>query len=111
MYKRQIQKGDVLIAISSQRIFKEVLDTVKVANDHELITVAFTDSYTNVLASECEYTLAAPVGGLAIDCSHVASLAMLNVLINRIAVSMPDRVIQNLERENNKCKDKDLFYI
>lgn len=104
-------EGDVLIAISSQRIFKEVLTATEIAKDHGMITIAITDSHTNPLACSCQYVLTAPVRGLVLDCTQAATLALINIIINLIAADIPETVARNLEAEANKCDKKDLFCI
>lgn len=106
-----IQHGDVLIAISTQRIVKEVLACVELAKRTGITTVAFTDNCTNPLASAADYTLLAPVRGVALDCTHVATIALVNILCNIIAAEIPDVVEANLQHESNKCTNKELFVL
>ena len=102
---------DVLIAISSQRIFKEVVACAELARKNGLVTIAITDNYTNPLGCICQYVLAASVRGVVLDCTQVASLALVNIIVNLIAVDIPDVVAENLEQEAAKCDRKDLFCV
>lgn len=104
-------EGDVLIAISSQRIFKEVVACAELARKNGLVTIAITDNYTNPLGCICQYVLAASVRGVVLDCTQVASLALVNIIVNLIAVDIPDVVAENLEQEAAKCDRKDLFCV
>lgn len=106
-----MQEGDVLIAISNQRVFKEVVHAVDSAKKCNLTTIAITDNYTNPLACNCDHVLVAPVKGVALDCTHVATLALVNVVVNRIAERDPELVKQNLKAEADKCSKKELFCI
>lgn len=106
-----IQPGDVLIAISTQRIVKEVTACVELAKASGVITVAFTDTCTNPLANAADYILLAPVKGLAIDCTHVATVALVNILCNIIAADMPEIIEANLHDESIKCSNKELFVL
>lgn len=106
-----IKEGDVLIAVSSQRISAEVVECVKLAKKQGLITVAVTDSSTNPLAGNSDYVLIAPVKGVALDCTYVAMLALVDMVANLVASEMADQVEKNLREEAEKCSKKDLFCV
>jgi DNA-binding MurR/RpiR family transcriptional regulator len=104
-----IGEGDVLIAISSQRILKEVLHAAVFAKEKGAVTIAVTDNSANPLAYACDYVLLAPVKGVAIDYTHTATLAMVNLIVNCIAARTPELVAENLEKDDQKWGGKDLF--
>lgn len=106
-----MQPGDVLIAISSQRVFKEIVDSVETAKAHGLTTIAITDNYTNPLACLSDNVFIAPVKGYALDCTHAATLVLVNVIANIVAAKNPEKVARILKEEANKCNSKELFCI
>lgn len=104
-----IGKGDVLIAISSQRIVKEVLHAVVYAKEKGAVTIAITDNSANPLACACDRVLLAPVKGVAVDYTHVATLAMVDLIINSMAARTPELVEDFLEKNAQKWNNRDLF--
>ncbi|MBQ0005451.1 MAG: MurR/RpiR family transcriptional regulator [Clostridiales bacterium] len=105
-----VKPGDMVIAISSQRILKEIMESVEYANDNGVVTVAITDNYTNPLASKADYVLVAPVKGKVFDYTQTASLALVDILCNFIAGETQDIVRENL-RESRVTKTDDLFCV
>lgn len=105
-----IRKDDVLIAISSQRILKEIMESVDFANDNGIITVTITDNITNPLANKADYVLVAPVKGKVFDYTHTATLALVDILCNMIANEMKGAVRETL-REPLLPNSEKLFCI
>lgn len=106
-----MKPGDLLIAVSTQRIFREVLDCVLLAQKEGMNTVAITDNFTNPLASAAEYVLVAPVKGYAIDCTHVATLTMVNMVANLAAAEMAEQLEETFRVDSEKGIHKDLFCV
>lgn len=104
-----IGHGDVLLAFSSQRVLKEVRDAALLAKSRGAAVVAITDNAANPLACASDYVLLAPVTGVSVDYTHVATLAMVNLIINSLAQRNPGAVQDALEREFENCGTKDLF--
>lgn len=104
-----IGKGDVLLAFSSQRILKEVRDAALLAKARGAVVVAITDNAANPLACVSDHVLLVPVTGLSVDYSHVATLAMINLITNSLAQKHPEVVQQHLNEESERCSRKDLF--
>lgn len=104
-----IGKGDVLLAFSCQRVLKEVRDAVLFAKKQGAVTVAITDNAANPLACASDCVLLAPVKGVAVDYTHVATLAMINLITNSLAQRNPEVVAQYLEQETGRCSNRDLF--
>lgn len=100
---------DVLLAFSSQRVLKETRDAALFARKQGAVTIAITDNAANPLACVSDYVLLAPVQGVAVDYTHVATLAMLDLIVNSLAQKNPGIVAQNLEREKSRCSNRDLF--
>lgn len=104
-----VGKGDVLLAFSSQRVLKEVRDAVLFAKKQGAVTIAITDNAANPLACASDHVLLAPVQGVAVDYTHVATLAMLDLIVNSLAQKNPEIVAQSLEKESSRCDSRDLF--
>lgn len=106
-----LKPGDVLIAVSTQRIVKEIIQCVDRAREEQMISVALTDTYTNPLAKDADYVLTAPVKGLSLDCSPVALISLINILMNLVASEMGEEAEQNLSALAGKYKNRDIFCI
>ncbi|MDD5823181.1 MAG: MurR/RpiR family transcriptional regulator [Firmicutes bacterium] len=104
------EPGDVLIAISNQRILKEIMESVEFANENGIMTITITDNFTNPLANKADYALVAPVKGKVFDYTHTATLALVDILCNMIASEMKDEVREKL-RESRVTKSDDLFCV
>lgn len=104
-----IGNNDVLIAVSSQRVVKEIVQAANYAKSKGAIVVAITDNITNPLACVSDFTLLAPVKGVTVDYTHVATLGMINLIINSLAARTPEIVTEMLEKDDQKWADKDLF--
>ena len=93
-----LETGDVVMAISFQRILKEVYDIVLMAKKKNLTTIAITDSDFNSLATKCDYSLIAPVVPLTFSLSIAAPLVVINILLNTISTLYPQKIQKNLKR-------------
>jgi DNA-binding MurR/RpiR family transcriptional regulator len=101
--------GDVLVAICSQRVFREVRDVAAYAKRRGARTVAITDSAANALAAVCDLTLVAPVTGATFGYSHVAPVAMVNLIVNCLAARSPKKSLKELERIRKHWNETDVF--
>lgn len=90
-------KNDIFIAVSYQRIYKEVRDAVLLAKKRGLYTVAITDSTLNPLSAISEYTILTPSSGASFGYTHSASIVLLNLIVNSVAVRNPENSLQSLE--------------
>lgn len=104
-----IGPNDVLIAFSSQRVLKEVRDAAVMARRRGATVIAITDNAANPLACASNLVLLAPVTGVSVDYTHVATLAMINLIINSLARKNPEQVRSHLSREVDNCSARDLF--
>ena len=71
--------------------------------------ISITDNAANPLACVSDYVLLAPVAGVSVDYTHVATLAMINLIINSLAAKNPESVQHHLGREVGHCDTRDLF--
>ena len=104
-----IGSDDVLIAFSSQRVLKEVRDAAVTARRRGTTVIAITDNAANPLACASDLVLLAPVTGVSVDYTHVATLAMINLIINSLARKNPEKVRSHLSREVDNCSARELF--
>ena len=102
---------DVLIAFSSQRVLKEVRDAAVLARRRGALVIAITNNAANPLAGASDLVLLAPVTGVSVDYTHVATLAMINLIINSLAQKNPEQVKNSLSREIGSCALRDLFCV
>ena len=50
-----------------------------------------------------------PVTGVSVDYTHVATLAMINLIINSLARKNPEKVRSHLSQEVDNCSARELF--
>jgi DNA-binding MurR/RpiR family transcriptional regulator len=101
--------GDIVLAICSQRVFREVRDVAAYAKQRGAFTVAITDSATNALATVCDLVLIAPVSGATFGYSHVAPVAMVNMVVNCLAARDPKKSLKELEKIRNRWNRTHVF--
>ena len=104
-----IGSKDVLIAVCSQRVFREVRDVAVFARQRGARTIAITDSATNALASVCDFVLIAPVVGATFGYSHVAPVAMVNVLVNALAARNPRKSLRRWRTSRDSGNQSSVF--
>jgi len=105
----EIKTSDVLIAFSFQRILREVRDVALYAKEKGATTIAVTDSEFSPLAMACDLTLVAPVIGTTFGLSHVASIAMVNLIANCLAARDPDKNLKILEKAKEQWNNLPIF--
>ena len=104
-----VSSADVLVAFSFQRILREVRDVALYAKENGATTIAVTDSEFSPLAMVCDITLVAPVVGTTFGLSHVASIAMVNLIANCLAARDPDGNLKMLERAREIWNNLPIF--
>ena len=104
-----VSSADVLVAFSFQRILREVRDVALYAKENGATTIAVTDSEFSPLAMVCDITLVAPVAGTTFGLSHVASIAMVNLIANCLAARDPDGNLKMLERAREIWNNLPIF--
>ena len=100
-----IGSDDVLIAFSSQRVLKEVRDAAVTARRRGTTVIAITDNAANPLACASDLVLLAPVTGVSVDYTHVATLAMINLIINSLARKNPVLPVKNTRSDGPMPSD------
>lgn len=104
-----INPGDVFIAVSYQRIFKEIRDAVIIAKERGMYTIAVTDSVLNPLSKICDKTLIAPVTGSSFGYSHTAPVALVNMIVNSLAVRNPKESLKSLGEVKKYWDSTEIF--
>jgi DNA-binding MurR/RpiR family transcriptional regulator len=105
-----IGSSDLLIAVSNMRILREVFEAAEYAKSKKATVIAITDNAANVLAGVADYALIAPVTGMTVDHSHVATLAMFNLLASCLASRQPAAVSTKLKKVHKRWNSKNFFY-
>lgn len=104
-----VNPGDVFIAVSYQRIYKEVRDAALYAKSKGMHTIAVTDSVLNPLSKVCDDVLIAPVTGASFGYTHTAPVSLVNMIVNSLAVKSPDKSLESLENIKKFWDNTDLF--
>ncbi len=92
----QIQKGDVMVAISFPRYSKRIINAVEYAKSREAAVVALTDSPLSPIASTADHVLVAQSDMASFVDSLVAPLSIINALIVAVARKKQDEVSERL---------------
>ncbi len=92
----QIQKGDVMVAISFPRYSKRIINAVEYAKSREAAVVALTDSALSPIASTADHVLVAQSDMVSFVDSLVAPLSLINALIVAVARKKQDEVSERL---------------
>ena len=92
-----IQKGDVLIAISFPRYSARVEKAARYAKSQGATVIALTDSHLSPIASPADHLLEAQSDMVSFVDSLVAPFAVANALLAAVASKRPDAVKERLE--------------
>lgn len=104
-----IEQGDVVIAISFQKILREVRDVAQFAKDRGMTTIAITDSEFNALARVCDQVLIAPVTAAAYSLSQAAPVVMVNLIVNSLAALNKEKSLKILEKTKKEWEELPIF--
>lgn len=105
----EIDRKDVAIAFSFQRILKEVRDSVLFFGKSGCRTIAITDSALNPLAMSTDLTLIAPVNGTTFGLSLAAPVAMINLISNALASLDSKRSLHQLKKAKEIWESRPIF--
>ncbi|MBN2018564.1 MAG: MurR/RpiR family transcriptional regulator [Candidatus Cloacimonetes bacterium] len=101
--------GDVVIAISFQKILKEVRDVAAYAHSKGAATIAITDSEFSPLAMVCDHVLVTPVTGTTYSLSQAAPVVMVNIIVNSLAAMNKDKSLLLLKRTKKEWEELPVF--
>ncbi len=104
-----IASGDVVVAISFQKILREVRDVAQYAKERGATTIAITDSEFSALVRACDHTLIAPVTAAAYSLSQAAPVTMVNLIVNCLAALDKDKSLKLLEKTKKEWKELPIF--
>lgn len=107
-----IQPGpdDLVVAFSFQGILKEIYEACQYIQEKGTPIVSITDTKANRLTRLSTYSLTVPVSGSVFDYSHVATMAMVTILANRLADTFdPEYLTSRFAEIRNKWKQRGLF--
>jgi DNA-binding MurR/RpiR family transcriptional regulator len=90
---RNIEKDDILIAISFPRYTKSIVDALLFAKAKKATTVTITDSVLSPPAQVAQIVLDVPVQSLTFSNSYTACLCLINSLV---------AILMGLDKENTK---------
>lgn len=88
---------------------REVRDVTIYAKEKGATTIAVTDSEFSPLAMACDLTLVTPVIGTTFGLSHVASIAMVNLIANCLAARDSDKNLKMLEKAKEQWNNLPVF--
>jgi len=105
-----IGSHDVVIAISFQKILKEVVEVARFAKEKGASAVAITDSEFSPLAMACDHVLVTPVIGTTFGLSQAAPVAMVNIIVNSLAALNKERSLELLKNTKKEWEELPIFY-
>lgn len=94
---RGMGKKDVLIAISFRQCLKDTVASVEWAKSRKVYTFGVTDTDTTPIAKACDAYALAPVGMAAVGSSYVATMALLNAIVDAYSFMHPDQTLADIE--------------
>ena len=101
---------DVVIAFSFQGILKEIYEACEYIHQGKTPIISITDTKANRLTRLSDYSLTVSVSGSVFDYSHVATMAMVTILANRLADTFePEYLFSRFAQIRNEWKEKGLF--
>ncbi len=106
----QPKPEDLVIAFSFQGILREIYEACEYIEKRGTPIVSITDTKANRLTRLSAYSLTVSVSGSVFDYSHVATMAMVTLLANRLADTFdPEFLSARFEQIRNEWKQKELF--
>ena len=103
-----LNKRDVIIAISVYRYNKLTIDFAQYAVQRNLKLISITDSRISPLFLISSVCLFAPTQSAALHNSNVAIMALIDAVIAQVFNQKRDTAIKRLEREEKIIKDNNL---
>jgi DNA-binding MurR/RpiR family transcriptional regulator len=104
-----ITDEDVVIAISFQRILKEVYECAKFAKENGAYTISITDSEFSPLALITDSVLIAPVTTASFSLSQTATIALINILLSEIASIDKEKTLARMKVVKKAWENKPIF--
>jgi len=103
-----LNKKDVIIAISTPRYTKLTIDFAKYAVQKKINVIAITDGPVSPLFSLSSICLFAPTQSATFHNSNVAIMALIDAVIAQVFTQKKESSIRRLEREEKVIKDKNI---
>lgn len=100
---------DVIIAISFQKILKEVRDVAQFSREKGVATIAITDSEFSPLAMACDHVLVTPVIGTTFGLSQAAPVVMVNMIVNSLAALNKEKSLKLLKQTKKSWEELPVF--
>ncbi len=104
-----IDKGDVMIAISFPRYSTKIAKAVKYAKASGAELIAITDSRLSPIAEGADYFLAAQTDMVSFVDSLIAPLTLINALLAAVAGKKPEEVKQRFDKLEHIWDDYDVY--
>lgn len=103
-----MQKGDVLIVISTTPYSKPVIETSALAKANDITVVALTDYRTSELAINSNHAFYIPYQSSYISNSIGAYIVMCEGIINTVAKQIGHKAVQSLQRHEKFIEALDI---
>ncbi len=104
-----IDKGDVMIAISFPRYSTKIAKAVKYAKASGAELIAITDSQLSPIADGADYFLSAQTDMVSFVDSLIAPLSLINALLAAVANKNPEEVKQRFDKLEHIWDDYDVY--
>ncbi|MFC1851306.1 MurR/RpiR family transcriptional regulator [candidate division CSSED10-310 bacterium] len=103
------KSDQVLFCFSFQRIFKEVVELCVYAKRYQVKILCLTDSITSPLAQASDIVLVSPVLGSTFGLSLAAPISMVNLIVNSIALTDPEKCMKAMEKARRLWQHYPIF--
>lgn len=107
----ELNSEDVAIIISFPRFSKLTLNFTKYARKRGVRILSITNNRTSPLYNLSEVCLFCPFEGVSFLHSHIAPMALINVVINEIFYQIRDSAIEKLKLDEEILLDLDEVYV
>jgi len=107
----ELNSEDVAIIISFPRFSKLTLNFTKYARKRGVKILSITNNRTSPLYNLSEACLFCPFEGVSFLHSHIAPMALINVIINEIFYQIRDSAIEKLKQDEEILLDLNEIYV
>ena len=107
---QRLGPGDVLVALNLWRLPREILRTVSLAVERQLVTCVITDMASSPLAAFATHLITVPSEGASTFPSLVSSMALINAILAELAHRDPVRTRRALATSEDLWNRLDLIH-
>jgi DNA-binding MurR/RpiR family transcriptional regulator len=105
-----ITKKDILISFAFPRYTNETVKLIKLVKKKGARTVVFADDILTPFSEDCDYLIPVNINSVGYIGSYVASLSLINFILNLITHRKGKEAIRRLKEVEKYFKEQGVFY-